>query len=196
MKYFYKKNRGFTLIELLVVISIISLLSTIVMGSLASARSKARDQYRISSLRQISNALELFYSTYNRYPDTQGNFNTSCSVAPTARWITDNPAAPTTPLGTGWSDNILNTHPHDPRENQANCVFPLTNDYPAVIGAGLAYYTYNNGQAYYLFARLENNSQYDIDSQQSRWHDVAQTLLGTGGFNYHPQAYTLRSANR
>src|SRR3989344_5438428 len=38
----YQKTKGFTLIELLVVISIISLLSSIVLSSVSSARDKAR----------------------------------------------------------------------------------------------------------------------------------------------------------
>lgn len=62
-------NKGFTLIELLVVISIISLLSSIVIASLNSAREKARDTKRLSDMRQIQTALELYRNTYGRYPD-------------------------------------------------------------------------------------------------------------------------------
>lgn len=61
-------RRGFTLIELLVVISIISLLSSIVLTSVNSARAKARDARRVSDLRQISLALELYYDTNGSYP--------------------------------------------------------------------------------------------------------------------------------
>lgn len=61
-------KKGFTLIELLVVIAIIALLSSIVIGSLSSARVRARDSARISQVRQIQYALELYYSTNGVYP--------------------------------------------------------------------------------------------------------------------------------
>ncbi|MFH0856310.1 MAG: prepilin-type N-terminal cleavage/methylation domain-containing protein, partial [bacterium] len=67
----YKK--GFTLIELLVVISVIALLSTFAIIALDNARKKARDARRVSDLKQIASALELFYDKYGRYPITAGH---------------------------------------------------------------------------------------------------------------------------
>jgi prepilin-type N-terminal cleavage/methylation domain-containing protein len=63
-------NSGFTLIELLVVIAIIGMLSSIILASLNSARNKARDARRISDLRQVKNALELYYDANGSYPLT------------------------------------------------------------------------------------------------------------------------------
>ncbi|HBI97093.1 MAG: PilE-like protein [Candidatus Falkowbacteria bacterium GW2011_GWC2_38_22] len=63
-------KKGFTLIELLVVIAIIGLLSTLAVVSLNNARVKARDARRMSDLKQISTAMELFSSNQatNAYP--------------------------------------------------------------------------------------------------------------------------------
>ena len=61
-------NKGFTLIELLLVIAIIGLLSSIVLVSLQGARASARDAIRLSDMRQIQLALELYYDSYGRYP--------------------------------------------------------------------------------------------------------------------------------
>ena len=58
-----KLHKGFTLIELLVVISIIALLSTLAVVSLNSTRAKARDAKRITDIKQIQTALELFYAS-------------------------------------------------------------------------------------------------------------------------------------
>lgn len=69
MPFSYKHSRGFTLIELLVVISIIGTLSTIVLGSLSSARAKARDAQVRLQVRQIINALFLA-----REDDPNGKF--------------------------------------------------------------------------------------------------------------------------
>ncbi len=62
------KRQGFTLIELLVVIAIIGLLSTLAVVALGSAKVKARDSKRLSDLKQLQTALELYYTDQNNYP--------------------------------------------------------------------------------------------------------------------------------
>ncbi len=62
------KKQGFTLIELLVVIAIIGLLSTLAVVALGNARTKARDAKRMSDLKQVQTALELYYTDKNAYP--------------------------------------------------------------------------------------------------------------------------------
>ncbi len=64
------KKGGFTLIELLVVISIISLLSSIVLSALSSARTKASDSQRNSIVGEYVKALALAYdaSGTGQYP--------------------------------------------------------------------------------------------------------------------------------
>jgi prepilin-type N-terminal cleavage/methylation domain-containing protein len=61
-------KRGFTLIELLVVIAIIGILSSVVLASLNSARQKSRDSRRVADVKQIQNALELYYDASSTYP--------------------------------------------------------------------------------------------------------------------------------
>ncbi|OGZ33290.1 MAG: hypothetical protein A3I88_02795 [Candidatus Portnoybacteria bacterium RIFCSPLOWO2_12_FULL_39_9] len=75
MLQYLKRSRGqkgFTLIELLVVIAIIGILATIVLVSLNTARSKARDTRRVSDMRQVALALEMYYddNTSTGYPGT------------------------------------------------------------------------------------------------------------------------------
>ena len=60
-----RTKKGFTLIELLVVIAIIGILSSVVLASLNTARTKARDAQRISDLRQIQLGLEFYYDAQN-----------------------------------------------------------------------------------------------------------------------------------
>lgn len=61
-------KRGFTLIEMLIVIAIIGMLSTLAAITLGSARVKARDARRMSDLKEIQTALELYYTDENIYP--------------------------------------------------------------------------------------------------------------------------------
>lgn len=62
-----KKSSGFTLIELLVVIAIIGLLATMSVVALSSAREKARDSRRLSDIKQVQTALEMYYSENGQY---------------------------------------------------------------------------------------------------------------------------------
>ena len=62
------KTKGFTLIELLVVIAIIGILSSVVLASLNTARRKARDAKRISDMKQLQLALEMYYDDNTGYP--------------------------------------------------------------------------------------------------------------------------------
>lgn len=63
-----KAPTAFTLIELLVVIAIIGILSAVVLASLGSANNKGRDAARVSEMRQIKYALELYYDDNGNYP--------------------------------------------------------------------------------------------------------------------------------
>ena len=58
---------GFTLIELLVVIAIIGILASVVLASLNSARLKSRDARRISDVKQLQLALELYFNDNATY---------------------------------------------------------------------------------------------------------------------------------
>ena len=103
---FYKTShlagrQGFTLIELLVVIAIIGLLASIVLVSLTSARSKVRDAKRISELRQVQTALELYSLSNQGYPaygvTNQYLSDISGSLVPT--YLPTLPLDPSNPVG-------------------------------------------------------------------------------------------------
>ncbi len=70
-------RRGFTLIELLVVIAIIGILSSVVLASLNTARSKGTDAKIQSEIRSVAVNAELFY-------DSNGNSYGSTASACTA----------------------------------------------------------------------------------------------------------------
>lgn len=64
------KQKGFTLIEVLIVISIIGILSSLTLLGLGTFRASGRDVRRVTDLRQITNALELYYAKVGNYPAT------------------------------------------------------------------------------------------------------------------------------
>ncbi len=58
------------MIELLVVIAIIGILASVVLASLNKARKQGRDARRVSDIKQLQLALELYFDSGRRYPAT------------------------------------------------------------------------------------------------------------------------------
>lgn len=69
MKFFQNKQKGFTLIELLVVIGIIAILASILYANFNEARMIARDKTRMTTLKEVQLALELYKAQNGVYPD-------------------------------------------------------------------------------------------------------------------------------
>lgn len=136
----HSKNRGFTLIELLVVIAIISLLSSVVMASVSSARMKSRDARRVEDLRHIRTALELYFDDHGYYPQSGcgwdcNGYRISYSVASWNALAVD--LAP-----------YMSTLPKDPLNSAC-----------APWNVGCYSYTYGN------VGRTTQRSQYDLTAQ-------------------------------
>jgi prepilin-type N-terminal cleavage/methylation domain-containing protein len=94
-------SRAFTLIELLVVIAIIGILTSIVLASLSSARSKARDAKRISDIGNIQLALELCYDRGKTYPSSIADAPSTISCGSSNKlsdYISQIPIPPTSSL--------------------------------------------------------------------------------------------------
>ena len=73
-------KRGFTLIELLVVIAIIGVLSSVVLASLNTARTKGNDSARIQNVKALKTAMELYYNDNNTYPQ-YGSADTVAAIS-------------------------------------------------------------------------------------------------------------------
>lgn len=138
-------KQGFTLVELLIVMSIIGVLATLIGGNFLSAQIRGRDAQRKSDLKNVAQALEIFFSDYNKYPSDNGSQIGGCQYNPATG---DGPACA---WGTGeFSDGktvYMKTVPKDPSGGK-NYLYRI------VPGS--------NNQKYQLFARIENNQDPDI----------------------------------
>ncbi len=131
-------KQGFTLIELLVVIAIIALLSTSAAVAVNTVRVKARDTKRLSDLKQMAKALELFRDSDLDY---MYPINESQQLGVEGAECLD--------LYTGWNST-------------GGCDDPVMAVVPAPPGVSeIDTYTYvsTDGFSYYIAANLEDNIQ-------------------------------------
>jgi general secretion pathway protein G len=142
-------KKGFTLIELLVVISIIGLLSSIVLTSLNTARSKSRDTKRIEDLSQLRNALELYRQDHGIYPIVTEDYVSFAEIhSIDSKWKSN-----TNSLAQALVPNYISSLPIDPTNSNTTANWESGNNY------SYTYATYNeNGKDYDLSARLELNN--------------------------------------
>lgn len=64
----FNDKKGFTLIEILVVVAIIGILASVVLVGLGPAQKQGRDARRISDLKQVETALQLYFNKCGFYP--------------------------------------------------------------------------------------------------------------------------------
>lgn len=64
-----KIAEGFTIVELLIVTAIIALIASLVFVSFESTKAKSRDARREEDIKQIQNALDLYFVTHREFPE-------------------------------------------------------------------------------------------------------------------------------
>ncbi len=139
------QKNGFTMIELLVVIVILGILSVVGLGSFSAAQMKARDSRRKTDIRAISDALEVYYNDFGRYPSSDGNGGImGCGVD----------AVQACSPGTIWQNSTNGTTymvqiPQDPS------------------GGKYYYMTTPTGTYFQIYAHLENTKDRDVPQDPS-----------------------------
>ncbi len=152
------QKRGFTLIELLVVVAIIGVLSSVVMVSLNSARVKARDAKRKVELKQITNALELYYNDNGRYPP----FRPSNSCGGNREDFAISTCTEINWLSTDQNFlKYISTVPKDPLNKVNSPPAPFLDHSPWWFANTYTYGVNADGSKYDLLTSLENTSDPD-----------------------------------
>ncbi len=63
-----QNKHGFTILELLVSMAIIAILTAVTLATISGIKQKSRDDKRLSDMREIVKALNLYSNNHGRYP--------------------------------------------------------------------------------------------------------------------------------
>jgi prepilin-type N-terminal cleavage/methylation domain-containing protein len=155
-KSLFKENfKGFTLIELLVVIAIIGLLSSMSVYAINVARMKARDTRRMTDLKQIQSAVELYYDDHGTYPAYIAfTDNTHCGVG--GNWcVFESVLAP-----------YLKDLPRDPLGLQTGYRYYYDSD------------SGDNYQTYGMMIRFENSGNFSLSGNDGGYYNTYYEIGG------------------
>lgn len=162
-------RQGFSLIELIVVIAITAVLLAVTLPNFVSSRERARDTKRKEEMRQLKNALRLYYNDYNTYPaggncaKAEGGTNINYIMGCNTTHAACCPCDTSTDFGVGVTG--------------ASCETVYMKKFPSDLGSSMYYYS----QAlpprddFCLKVSLENAADRDIATSQSR----CSTACGT-----------------
>lgn len=145
---YYKRKfiLGFTLIELLVTISIISLLSSVVLSSLRSARDKANDAKTKGQLSNLRQAAALYYDSTG-----QSTYGAPVSGVESAG------SGSNATIGAGCATNMFADSSIRP--------FMLSSNYPSAAGSAGRCTVTTDRRDFAVSARLSNGTYWCVDSK-------------------------------
>ncbi len=67
-----KTTQGFTIVELLIIVALMGAMASAIIASTTMVRARARDTRRMSDIKQIVNALALYWTTSSQMPCSAG----------------------------------------------------------------------------------------------------------------------------
>lgn len=136
------------MIELLVVVAIIGMLASIILASLSGARAKARDTWRLASVRSVVTALNAYWLDNGAFPNSSNNGCGGWDVGnQTNQWMTSG--------GVSTLGSYMPTPPRDPTAT-GNCNGFRYYRYPA----GYASCPANKGAFFVIEIDMETQAPY------------------------------------
>lgn len=171
-----KTRNGFTLVELLVVMAILGILGIITLTNFSLSQKKGRDMQRKADLRQISTALEAYYTDHGAYPlsgtvvaDAGKIMSCTCGASVACNWG-------------GTSDREFC--------DENNTVY--MKEIPDDTISPQHYCYWSDSKSYKLYANFENRNDVDCLSKDARGVCQELALHACNGINY---IYGVSSTN-
>ena len=160
MNYYQKKSKlsSFTLIELLIVILIIAILGAIIFSATSEARKSARDTQRIQNVKNISQALELYFDDNFQYPEgeigslSDDGFCIEQTINDDGSCKSNSFCSYLTQKDSQGKPKYIVSLPKDPLYDKVRCESPYSQNCHCII------YKTKGNQKYKLFAKLEQQS--------------------------------------